>query len=64
MARKLIKKWNPKYSKTTVRLAIQDVLSKRAYGDISREDKLFVNDLLAECDRRYIEKNPINDKVN
>ena len=64
MARQLIKKWNPKYSKTTVRLAIQDVLSKRAYGDISREDKSFVTAILAECDKRYIEKNPINDTVN
>ena len=56
MARKLVKKWNPNYSKTSVRLAIQNALLKRSYGDLTPEDKSFVKEILAECDQIVLRK--------
>ena len=50
MARKIVKKWNPNYSKTSVRMAIQNALSRRSDGDLTREDKTFMQEILTECD--------------
>jgi len=50
MARKIVKKWNPKYSKTSVRIALQNALAKRCYGELSKEDKSFIKEILSECD--------------
>tara|TARA_B100001175_G_scaffold272067_1_gene245048 strand:- start:219 stop:410 length:192 start_codon:yes stop_codon:yes gene_type:complete len=50
MARKLVKKWNPNYSKTSVRMALQNAMSKRSYGDLTKQDKDFIQEVLTECD--------------
>ena len=55
MARKPVKKWNPKYNKVWVRTAMQNALSKSVYGDIGIEGKRLVKEVLAECDQRAIE---------
>ena len=56
MARKIVKKWNPKYSKTSVRMAIQNALSKRGFGELSKEDKTFLKEILTECDTIALQK--------
>ena len=56
MARKIVKKWNPNYSKTSVRMAIQNAMMKRSYGDLTKEDKVFVKEILLECDTIALEK--------
>jgi len=56
MARKIVKKWNPNYSKTSVRMAIQNALQKRGFGDLTREDKTFVKEILTECDTIALQK--------
>jgi uncharacterized protein YbcV (DUF1398 family) len=55
MARKPVKKWNPKYNKVWVRTAMQNALLKSGYGSIDIEGKRFVKEVLAECDQRAIE---------
>jgi|TARA_R110002020_G_scaffold314978_5_gene530163 hypothetical protein len=55
MARKPVKKWNPKYNKVWVRTAMQNALSKSIYGDIGIDGKRLVKEVLAECDRRAVE---------
>jgi len=56
MARKIVKKWNPNYSKTSVRMAIQNAMMKRSYGDLTKEDKTFIKEILLECDTIALEK--------
>jgi hypothetical protein len=31
-------------------MAIQNALSRRIYGDLTREDKTFMQEILTECD--------------
>jgi hypothetical protein len=56
MARKIVKKWNPNYSKTSVRLAIQNALLKRCHEDLTKEDKNFIKEILLECDTIALQK--------
>lgn len=55
MARKPMKKWNPKYNKVWVRTAMQNALLKTGYGSIGVEGKRFVKEVLAECDLKATE---------
>jgi len=55
MARKPVKKWNPKYNKVWVRTAMQNALSKSIYGDIGIDGKRLVKEVLAECDQRAVD---------
>ena len=66
MARKPVKKWNPKYNKVWVRTAIQNALMKSVYGDIGVDGKKFVKEVLAECDKRFGigERNDIIDNIH
>jgi|TARA_R110000824_G_scaffold295858_1_gene484178 hypothetical protein len=54
MARKPIKKWNPKYNKVWVRMAMQNALLKPMYGDIGVDGKKFIKEVLAECDEKAL----------
>ena len=51
MPRKPVKKWNPKYTKTSVKMVLQDVLLKRSCGDLTGEDKNIIKEVLMECDK-------------
>ena len=51
MPRKPVKKWNPNYSKTSVRLVLQNILQKKSLGDLTGEDKTFIKEVLMECDK-------------
>jgi|TARA_R100000353_G_scaffold172250_1_gene137253 hypothetical protein len=51
MPRKPVKKWNPKYTKTSVKMVLQDVLLKRSCGDLTGEDKTIIKEVLMECDK-------------
>ena len=51
MHRKPVKKWNPKYTKTSVKMVLQDVLLKRSCGDLTGEDKTIIKEVLMECDK-------------
>ena len=55
MAKKSIKKWNPKYNKAWVRTSMQNSLSKSLYGDIGIDGKRLIKEVLAECDKKAIE---------
>ena len=54
--KKVVKKWNPLYSKTSVRMVLQNTLSKSNYGDMSINEKNFIKEVLEECDRIYMRK--------
>tara|TARA_R100000655_G_scaffold107380_1_gene157770 strand:+ start:140 stop:325 length:186 start_codon:yes stop_codon:yes gene_type:complete len=56
MARKQVKKWNPQYSKTSVRTVLQNVLLKRSFGDLTGEDKNIIKEVLSECDKIALKK--------
>tara|TARA_Y100000389_G_C17161094_1_gene364425 strand:+ start:439 stop:627 length:189 start_codon:yes stop_codon:yes gene_type:complete len=62
MARKTIKKWNPDYSKTSVRTVLQNVLSKKSFGDISGGDKTFIKEVLKELDEIVIRKQNLKEE--
>ena len=51
MPRKPVKKWNPKHTKTSVKMVLQDVLLKRSCGDLTGEDKTIIKEVLMECDK-------------
>jgi len=55
MARKPIKKWNPKYNKVWVRMAMQNALSKDLHMGIQVNEKKFIKEVLAECDEKALE---------
>ena len=56
MARKPVKKWNPKYNKVWVRTALQNALSKSTYGDIGLDGKNIIKEVLQECDQKAIKE--------
>ena len=49
--KKVVKKWNPLYSKTSVRMVLQNTLSKSNYGDMVVNEKNFIKEVLEECDK-------------
>ena len=51
MAKKIVKKWNPKYSKTSVRMVLQNTFAKGIYGGMSVNEKNFIEEVLEECDK-------------
>ena len=51
-----VKKWNPLYSKTSVRMVLQNTLSKSNYGDMSINEKKFIKEVLEECDKIFLSK--------
>ena len=53
---KPIPKWNPKYSKIAVRVAMQNVLSNLSGGLLSFEDKKIINQVLSECDQKVLDE--------
>ena len=53
---KVVKKWNPLYSKTSVRMVLQNTLSKSNYGDTSINEKNFIKEVLEECDKIALKK--------
>ncbi len=57
MARKPIYKHNPSYTKTTVRMALQNTVSKTRFNGLEKEDKLFIQEVLTECDKIWTAKN-------
>jgi len=54
MPKKPMKKWNPKYNKTWVRVALQNALSKGQFEAIV-DSKRLVKEVLHECDQRAIQ---------
>ncbi len=57
MARKLVKKYNPSYTKTTVKLALQNTVAKNSFGGLQKEDNTFIMEVLKECEKLYVAKN-------
>ena len=57
MARKPIYKHNPLYTRTSVRMALQNTLSKTKFGGLEKEDKVFIQEVLIECEKLWIAKN-------
>ena len=37
-------------------MAIQNAMMKRGYGDLTREDKTFIKEILGECDQIALKK--------
>ena len=56
MAKKIVKKWNPQYSKTSVRMVLQNTFAKGIYGGMSVNEKNFIKEVLEECDKIYMRK--------
>jgi|TARA_R110001592_G_scaffold327303_1_gene608413 hypothetical protein len=56
MARKLVKKWNPKYNKVWVRTALQDVLSRHEPYGLSGGSRKMIKEVLAILDKRVLEQ--------
>jgi hypothetical protein len=56
MARKIVKKWNPQYSKTSVRMVLQNTFAKGIYGSMSVDEKNFIKEVLEECDKIALKK--------
>ena len=56
MARKIVKKWNPQYSKTSVRMVLQNTFAKGIYGGMSVNEKNFIKEVLEECDKIALKK--------
>jgi len=54
--KKVVKKWNPLYSKTSVRMVLQNTLSKSNYGDMVINEKNFIKEVLEECDKIALKK--------
>jgi len=54
--KKVVKKWNPLYSKTSVRMVLQNTLSKSNYGDMVVNEKNFIKEVLEECDKIALKK--------
>tara|TARA_R100000234_G_scaffold54250_1_gene32491 strand:- start:129 stop:341 length:213 start_codon:yes stop_codon:yes gene_type:complete len=52
---KPIPKWNPKYSKISVRVALQNALSSAGAGYLSPQDKKIINQVLEECDQKVLD---------
>ena len=57
MARKPIYKHNPSYTKTTVRMALQNTLSKTKFGGLEKGERMFIQEILIECDKIWTAKN-------
>ena len=63
MARKPIYKWNPLYTKTTVRVALQNVfLSSSFTGELGPDHKKLIGEILAECDKKAIEQRELRNE--
>jgi len=53
---KPIPKWNPKYSKLSVRAALQNALAESSGGgDLSFNDKKIIKQVLTECDQKVLD---------
>jgi len=48
---KPMKKWNPKYSKTAVRVAIQNALMDKPELSFMMNTNVFIKEVLQECDQ-------------
>ena len=56
MAAKRKPKWNPQYDKIWVRVALQDVLNKYEMHGLGADSKKLINDVLAICDKKALER--------
>ncbi len=59
---KPIPKWNPRYSKISVRVALQNALTDGGSYDPTREHKRIIDQVLAECDQKVIDEKSIIDE--
>tara|TARA_R100000655_G_C2973932_1_gene190786 strand:- start:196 stop:426 length:231 start_codon:yes stop_codon:yes gene_type:complete len=51
MAVKKLRKWNPKYTKTSVKVAMQNAFVKvHGLGELTSEQVNVINSVLEECD--------------
>ena len=57
MARKPIYKHNPSYTRTTVRMALQNTLATTKFGGLEKGDKVFIQEILTECHKIWTAKN-------
>lgn len=48
---KPVKKWNPRYSKTAVRVAIQNVFTEHSDKTMWVNEKIFMKQILEQCDQ-------------
>jgi|TARA_B110000908_G_C10177914_1_gene414161 hypothetical protein len=58
---KPIPKWNPRYSKISVRVALQNALTDGGAYDPTREHKRIIDKVLAECDQKVLDGQKIID---
>ncbi len=54
--KKVVKKYNPSYTRTTVRMSLQNTLSKNRFGGLEKEDNTFIMEVLKECEKIYEQK--------
>ncbi len=58
---KPIPKWNPQYSKISVRVALQNALTEGRCAP-TREHKRIIDQVLAECDQKVLDNQTITDE--